>query len=347
MFTFMMAIHMHRVTGATDEKRKVEWVWMAFMFNVVLLCASQGVWLLMSLLIFIEPRWVAELHLPDIAVASMLVAVGTFPLFFIVALGLSVLYRGTLDPRLVLGRFTLWTALGLILTFIFVLVERAVSLQVVQWFQLPAETGGLVAGAMIAASFQPIRKRTEVVVSGWVSRVMPAAMLTGSARLEAAVVVTDITGYTALSARDEPSALLASALVQKEARHLCTAHDGQFIKSTGDGAILFFHTADEALLAITALHAAIAQASAALKIPFELHSGLHWGEFVQAHDGDIYGQTVNIAARIADRANASEIWTSAGFAARLISNSHPMVAMGPQEFKNVPEGVDCVKVGAA
>jgi hypothetical protein len=45
MWIFMMAIHLHRVTGTNDEKRKVEWVWMAFMFNVVLLCVSQGVWL--------------------------------------------------------------------------------------------------------------------------------------------------------------------------------------------------------------------------------------------------------------------------------------------------------------
>jgi class 3 adenylate cyclase len=200
---------------------------------------------------------------------------------------------------------------------------------------------------MIAATFQPIRKRTEVVVSGWISKVMPAAMLTGSARLEGAVVVTDITGYTAMSAKDEASALLASALVQKEARHLCDAHDGQFIKSTGDGAIMFFHTADEALLAITALHTAIAQNSEALKIPFELHSGVHWGEFVQAHDGDIFGQTVNVAARIADRAKASEIWTSATIASRLQSNIVPLVDMGKQWFKNVPDGIDCVKLGSA
>jgi class 3 adenylate cyclase len=342
---FMMIFHFHKVLGTPQEMHKVEWIGMASSLSKVLVLASMTIWLLFFLIVLIEPKWIDGYQLQFIAPGSMVAAFGTMPLFLIIALGLSVLYRGTLDPRLVLGRFTLWTALGLILTFIFVLIERAVSLQVMQWFQLPPQTGGLVAGAMIAATFQPIRKRTEVVVTGWVSKVMPAAMLTGSARLEAAVVVTDITGYTALSARDEPSALLASALVQKEARHLCDAHDGQFVKSTGDGAIMFFHTADEAMLAITALHAAISQASAALKIPFELHSGVHWGEFVQAHDGDIYGQTVNVAARIADRAKASEIWTSASFASRLIATSLPLVAMGLQQFKNVPEGVSCSKVG--
>jgi class 3 adenylate cyclase len=157
-------------------------------------------------------------------------------------------------------------------------------------------------------------------------------------------LVTDISGYTALSEHDGPSALVASAIVQKEARQICEANDGNFIKSTGDGAIMYFHSAEEACQAINELHAAITSASSALKIPFHLHSGLHWGEFVQTHDGDIYGQTVNIAARICDRAGQNEVWTSKEFAQRFSGEVPSFLDMGPQNFKNVSQAIHCMKL---
>ena len=299
---------------------------------------------LVCVLVFVAPYWIGALRLDSIIQWGYVVTIVSAPLLFVVALALSIFYRGTLDPRLVLGRFTLWSVLGVLLTFLFMLLERSLAIKAVQWLELPPETGSLFAGAAIAATFQPIRRRTESAVTDWVSRVMPTVSRLGNTRLEAAVVVTDITGYTALSARDEPSALVATALVQTESRRVCDKHDGKFVKSTGDGAIMFFHTADDALAAITLLHASIGSSSLTLNIPVQLHSGVHWGEFIEAHDGDIFGQTVNLAARIADRAKAGEIWTSEAFSARLTTNQNNLLAMGPQDFKNVPGGVPCMRV---
>ena len=337
-----ISITLHHTLGTAQERRSVEWIRAGLMINFVAFSLVQPVMFLIIVAMVIAPQIVTDWHLLSVLAWGWFLTLGTTPIVFIIALAASILYRGTLDPRLVLGRFTLWGALGLLLTFIFVLVERAVAMKVVEWFDLPPQTGAIVAGAAVAATFQPIRRFTEESAVSWTAKLMPTAMLAGGTRHEGAVAVADISGYTALSAKDEHSALLASALMQKDARRLAEAHEGRYVKSTGDGAILRFHTADEAMRAIRELHGAIARGAAALSIAdLKLHSGLHWGEFVEARDGDIYGQTVNIAARIADRAQAGEIATSAAFAANLTSPDLSMKSIGPQQFKNVPEAIVC------
>ena len=339
-----VAIKFHRILGTEQERRKVEWIYAAWMINIVAFQLMLLPTILTILLMLVAPSWIERLNLLQVLGWGFFLSIATAPLFLIVALGLSILYRGTLDPRLVLGKFTLWGVLGMLLTFGFVLIERAVALKVVQWFELPPETGLIAAGAIVAATFQPIRKHAEKWSETWVAKLMPTRLLAAGARREGAVVVTDISGYTAMSARDESSALVASALVQKVAKQVAEDHEGAFVKSTGDGAILHFHTADEAMRAITELHVAVGLGAVALKIDgLKLHSGVHWGEFVIGRDGDIYGQTVNVAARIADWAKAGEIAVSQSLAAHLEQAKVALLPGGAQQFKNVPEPIECLK----
>lgn len=354
MFFTIDNIKLHRALGSVAERKSVEWVRAGMMINYVAIMLTVGAMALMAfsimLLHLFFPQIASQLILQFKAEWPLLTwlgwsaffSFGTAPLILILSLAASILYRGTLDPRLVVGRFTLWSVLGLLLTFIFVLIERAVAMKLVEWFDFPPQTGLIAAGAVVAATFQPIRKFTEKWAAAWTARLMPTSILAGGTRHEGAVAVVDISGYTALSAKDEQSALLATALVQKESRRVAESHEGRFVKSTGDGAILRFHTADEAMRAIRELHGAVDRGAATLSIAdLKLHSGLNWGEFVEARDGDIYGQTVNIAARIADRAQAGEIATSAVFAAKLTLSDLSMKSMGPQRFKNVPEAIEC------
>jgi class 3 adenylate cyclase len=349
------SIKLHRALGSVAERKSVEWVRAGMMINYVGIMLTVGAMALISVLFMLvtvfvpdgAPQLITQFKTEGKLFFTLLgwsafLSFGTAPLILILSLAASILYRGTLDPRLVVGRFTLWSVLGLLLTFIFVLIERAVAMKLVDFFNLPPQSGLIAAGAVVAATFQPMRKFTEKWATAWTARLMPTSILAGGTRHEGAVAVVDISGYTALSAKDEQSALLASALVQKDARRVAEAHEGCFVKSTGDGAILRFHTADEAMRAIRELHGAVARGAAALSIAdLKLHSGLNWGEFVEARDGDIYGQTVNIAARIADRAQAGEIATSAAFAARLELPDPTMKSMGLQQFKNVPEAIEC------
>ncbi|HSC46578.1 MAG TPA: adenylate/guanylate cyclase domain-containing protein, partial [Gammaproteobacteria bacterium] len=281
----------------------------------------------------------------DYALVVDIVGWSVAPTILFIAMGLSIQYRGTIDPKLALRGFTVWTVLSLVLTLIFVFVERTVALRLVGWWHLPPQTGYVTAGAIVAATFQPVRKQLEKRVNRFVERVLPTSLLATGVRHLRAVAVVDISGYTALSAADEQAALLASALVQKEARKQAEGHGGRVVKSTGDGVILCFEDPHQALEAVKALHAGVRTGAAALGIPaLDLHSGLHWGEVVEMHDGDIYGMTVNLAARIADWAKAGEIGASDALCSQLQDALQGFVSMGPQSFKNVPEPTSCFRL---
>lgn len=335
----------HRAVGSVEDRRKIEWIWAAIWTSLVLVLLCVPFFLLTFLYLSLFPDLPALRHA---AGNYMVFAIMSGPLIFIVALATSILYRGSVDPRLALRGFTVWTFLSVFLTLVFVFVERSVALRLVKWWGLPSQTSFVTAGAIVAATFQPLRKLVEKYVNRFVERVMPTGLLASGVRYVRALAVVDITAYSVLSAHDEQGALLAATFVQKEARRLADKHGGRLVKSTGDGAILCFEVPQQALEAVRELHQTVAAGRATLNLPeLELHSGLHWGELVQMHDGDLYGQTVNITARIADWAKAGEIGISQVFSEQLGSAPEGIESMGLQSFKNIPQPISCLKLAAS
>ena len=334
-------LRFHRAFGTPEDRSRIEWIWTA-VWIALILCLLPAV---MTPALWLAAHWFPELDF-DFGWVGMYLLLALFsgPFIVLVALALSVFYRGAVDPRLALRGFTVWTLLGVVLTLIFVFIERTVATRVVLLMHLPPQTGYVTAGAIVAATFQPIRKRVEKGVNRFVERVLPEKLLASGKRETAAVAVVDITGFTALSAKDEQAAIVASALLQKEARRLTDQHGGRVVKSTGDGVILLFQEPSPCLTALQELHLSVAQRAVALDLPaLALHSGANWGEVVEMHDGDIYGMTVNVAARIADWAQAGEIGISEVLALALPAPAAGFEPQGPQRFKNVPEPVVCLK----
>jgi len=106
----------------------------------------------------------------------------------------------------------------------------------------------------------------------------------------AAIVSADIAGYSALSERDAALAVAHVARLRDCARAACTDHGGRIFNTAGDGVMLEFASASDALTA------AIAIAEASTEAPLRL--GVHVGEVTPADDGDLLGHGVNIAARL-------------------------------------------------
>ncbi len=342
-------IRLHREHGSPEDVRKVEWIRAAYVAIFVMLLLPSCTLPLIVAIGYVggEPviMWLIKHAVLEKWLHALLLTFMSTPLIYLLALGASILARGTVDPRLALRRFTLWTLLGLVLTFLFVLTERALALQLVAWLTLPAESGAVLAGAVVAVTFMPIRRFMETWIRRLVERLMPTALLASGERKEVAVALIDITGYTALSAKDESAAVIATTLLQKECRRVAELRNGRVIKSTGDGALLAFETAEEAVHAVREIHDGYAKGSDALNLPnLSLHSGLHWGEVVELHDGDIYGQTVNTTARITDFAKAGEIVLSEALTAMLPQHVAALEPAGAQRFKNMPEPVNCFKL---
>ena len=146
-----------------------------------------------------------------------------------------------------------------------------------------------------------------------------------------AMCFLDLTGYTRLTEEhgDETAADLSASLaslVQRVSQH----HGGSPVKYLGDGVMFFFKEPGAAV--VSALE--MVEGAPAEGLP-PAHVGLHAGPVVQ-QDGDYYGRTVNVAARIAGRAGPDEVLVSEEVAQLSGGSSGVRFEdLGPVELKNV------------
>ena len=334
-------LQFHHRQALPEDRARIDWIYATMLIaGIVLLCVSPLWW---AALIWVIPQMEARAIMPPGAllfIGPTIISIEIFVLAFVTALALSIFYKGAVDPRLAARKFTVLGLLGLVIAFLFILIERTVALKVIAFFNLSPDSGALIAGAVVAASIAPVKTRAEKAVNLFVGRFLPLDSLIEGERKVIAVVISDLSGYTALSAKDEKQALLLAALLQRQATKLTEVHGGRIVKSMGDAVMLAFDDADAAATVLMALHRDFAPAAEQLGvIALPVHSGAHLGEVTVAHDGDIYGQTVNIAARIQGGATPGQILVSENFAAAATNVSYH--DLGPRKFKNVPEAILC------
>jgi class 3 adenylate cyclase/predicted esterase len=128
--------------------------------------------------------------------------------------------------------------------------------------------------------------------------------MTMQERRLAAIMFTDIVGYTALMGRDEQKAfkiLEKNRFLQKP---LIEKHGGALLKEIGDAILASFNSVYDAIhCAEEIILATIEESDLSLRI------GVHQGEVV-FRDGDVYGDGVNIAARIQELAIPNSVFIS-------------------------------------
>ena len=128
----------------------------------------------------------------------------------------------------------------------------------------------------------------------------------------AAIVAADVVGYSRLMGRDE-SGTVARLREHRKQRFEPTLarHGGRLVKLTGDGALVEFPSAVDALGAAIEFQQAMAEANSELPqntaIVFRI--GLHLGDLIVDGD-DLYGDGVNVAARLEAEAPAGGILIS-------------------------------------
>ncbi|NIT58312.1 MAG: adenylate/guanylate cyclase domain-containing protein, partial [Aliifodinibius sp.] len=110
-------------------------------------------------------------------------------------------------------------------------------------------------------------------------------------RLLAAVMFTDIVGYTAMMQEDEDKANRQKERHRQVLHERATAFDGQVLHYYGDGALTIFNSAYNAVMCAIRIQNDLADPYLPLRI------GLHMGD-IAYNDEDAYGDAVNIASRL-------------------------------------------------
>ncbi|MGE0854202.1 MAG: adenylate/guanylate cyclase domain-containing protein [Hyphomicrobiaceae bacterium] len=125
----------------------------------------------------------------------------------------------------------------------------------------------------------------------------------------AAIVAADVVGYSRLMGRDE-SGTLARLRKNRSERldPVLAKYGGRLVKQTGDGALIEFASAVDALSAGIEFQQAMAEASAEQPADTALvfRMGLHLGDLIVDGD-DLYGDGMNIASRLEAEAPAGGI----------------------------------------
>ncbi|MDA4113763.1 MAG: adenylate/guanylate cyclase domain-containing protein [Thaumarchaeota archaeon] len=124
-------------------------------------------------------------------------------------------------------------------------------------------------------------------------------MADGERRL-AAIMFTDIVGYTHLSQTNESLALELLQEHQRLLRPTFAPHGGIEVKTIGDAFLVEFKSALEAVVCAVEMQKKMGErnAEAVPSRKLELRIGIHVGDVVHGPDDDIFGDAVNVASRI-------------------------------------------------
>src|SRR5262245_33407701 len=128
----------------------------------------------------------------------------------------------------------------------------------------------------------------------------------------AAIVAADVVGYSRLMGRDESGTLVRLRKNRSERLDpILAKYGGRLVKLTGDGALIEFASAVDALSAAIEFQQAMAEANRdqAADTALVFRMGLHLGDLIVDGD-DLYGDSVNVAARLEGEAPAGGILVS-------------------------------------
>jgi TolB-like protein/class 3 adenylate cyclase len=156
----------------------------------------------------------------------------------------------------------------------------------------------------------------------------------------AAILAADIAGYSRLMGTNEEGTLARLKLITTAlVAPTIEAHRGHIVKTTGDGMLVEFASAVDAVRCAVEIQGSVAGQNAALPQDqmIEFRIGIHVGDII-FDNGDIFGDGVNIAARLEGIAEPGGVCMSDD-AYRLVRGKVEIACddMGQQSLKNIAE----------
>jgi adenylate cyclase len=163
----------------------------------------------------------------------------------------------------------------------------------------------------------------------------------------AAILAADIVGYSRLMRDDEEGTLARLKALRRELfEPRVSARNGRIVKTTGDGALVEFASAVDAVRCAVDIQQGLAEraAEAAEGTAMSLRIGINLGDVI-IDDGDIYGDGVNVAARLEAIAEPGDIYLASSVEEQVRHKlSLECQDLGEHELKNIAGPVQVFRV---
>ena len=171
-------------------------------------------------------------------------------------------------------------------------------------------------------------------------------MMSDEQRRLAAVMFTDIVGYSSLTQKDERLALELLEEHRRIVRPIVARHNGREIKTIGDAFLIEFGSALEATECAVeiqrSLHDYNQQSNAARRVHIRI--GIHLGDVIQ-RQSDVLGDAVNIASRIEPLAEADGICMSQQVYDQIRNKvNYRIEDLGPHRLKNIDYPISVYRI---
>ncbi len=162
----------------------------------------------------------------------------------------------------------------------------------------------------------------------------------------AAIMFTDMVGYSALTQRNEALALELLHDHRRVLREFFPRFDGREVETTGDGFLVEFASALEATRCAVAIQKTVADrnAAAASEHRFHVRIGIHVGDVVH-REGKVMGDAVNIAARVEPLAQPGGVCVTRAVWEQIHNKlEQGLVRIGATKLKNIQLPIEVFRV---
>jgi len=161
------------------------------------------------------------------------------------------------------------------------------------------------------------------------------------------VLSADAVGYSRLMNEDEAGTIAALGVARAVFRERVTGHEGRIVDTAGDSVLAVFDSVVEALRSAIAIQDDLSRSNEAVpearRMRFRI--GLNAGELVEQDDGSVYGDGVNVAARLQALAESGGICVSEVVAVQVGNKiAVRFESLGEQRVKNIAEPIRAHRV---
>jgi adenylate cyclase len=163
----------------------------------------------------------------------------------------------------------------------------------------------------------------------------------------AAILAADAAGYSRLMAIDDKATVAALDAARAVFRAQIEAQQGRVIDMAGDSVLAVFGTAAGAVTASLAIQAQVNELADAAPVErgMRFRIGVHLGDVIEKADGTVYGDGVNIAARLQALAEPGGITLSESVQVAVRSRiAASFEDLGEQQVKNIAEPIHAYRI---